>query len=279
MKETQLKKSNVDLNTCRTELKAAQTELKNTKGGVPKIQDELMAAPVVVKKELELVKKRAAVADNKAAGLEILVKEAEGRVAKVTKEGDFGSAQAMAVEDFKKSSEFGEIISQTVAEAKKGPQFQELLAWIFDQAFEEFRKSAKEVYTDLDFSQFKYIYLEETTTGNVATEDEEEGGDDVESACSGMIVESGGLCPAFLEVKRQRAFDLQRFLGQQRLALLEVKTPRIVNLQCFLGQRSALPFLRSKDHGLSICYASWVRLYLKRSALPFLRSKDHRPTL
>ena len=35
-----------------------------------------------VKKELELVKERAAVADNKAAGLEILVKEAEERVAK-----------------------------------------------------------------------------------------------------------------------------------------------------------------------------------------------------
>ena len=97
----------------------------------------------------------------------------------------------MAVEDIKKSSD-GEIISQIVAEAKKGPQFQELLTWIFDQAFEEFRKSAKEVYTDLDFSQFKYIYREETTTGNVAAEDEEEGGDDVESACSGMIVESQG---------------------------------------------------------------------------------------
>ncbi|XP_057479558.1 uncharacterized protein LOC130767152 [Actinidia eriantha] len=48
LKETQLKKSIVDLNICRTELKAAQTELKNTKGGVPKIQDELKAAPVVV---------------------------------------------------------------------------------------------------------------------------------------------------------------------------------------------------------------------------------------
>ena len=79
-----------------------------------------------------------------------------------------------------------------MAEAKKGPQFQELLVWIFDQVFEEFRKLAKEVYTDLDFSQFKYIDLEETTTGNVAAEDEEEGGDEVESARSGMIVESQG---------------------------------------------------------------------------------------